>query len=97
QHIIFEVRYPDFRGITAAESIVLYNRVYLLGAHVGDSRPFQDPEEAYEHFADMLLLTLSQELRADTVSTQANASGDSGRPLSDPASKNAFSDFCAMG
>jgi len=97
QHIIFETEYPDYRPITATESIVLFQRVYLFGPWVGNLKPFAEPEDAYRYFADLLLLTLSRELRADTLSSQANASGDSGRSLSDPASKNVFSEIAATG
>jgi Tubulin like len=97
QHIIFDAAYPQIRPITASDSIVPYQRIYLLNAWAGKRRPFKDSRDIYPQFADLILLSMSPEMRADTISTQANAAGDSGRPLTDPASKNVFSEMSAMG
>ncbi len=93
QHVVFHARYPRIPPVTRSDSPPPFQRVYLVGPWVGDRKPFTEPDEIFPFVAQLLRMSTTREIRAAALSAEANASADSGAPLSDPTSLHVF---CAM-
>lgn len=97
QHVVFNARYPRIAPVTVSDSPPPFQRVYVLGPWMGDRRPFVNPDEAYPHLGDLLRLTITREIRAAALTSEANAAADTGAPLSSPTSRDVFCTMSAMG
>jgi Tubulin like len=93
QHVVFHARYPRTPPVTRADSPPPFQRVFLVGPWIGERKPFSEPDDVYPFVAQMLRMSVTPEIRAAALSAEANASADSGAPLSDPTSLHVF---CAM-
>ncbi|HEX8407665.1 MAG TPA: tubulin-like doman-containing protein [Thermoanaerobaculia bacterium] len=97
QHVVFNARYPRIPPVTVSDSPPPFQRVYVLGPWMGDRRPFVNPDEAYPHLGDLLRLTITREIRAAALTSEANAAADTGAPLGSPTSRDVFCTMSAMG
>lgn len=97
QHVVFHARYPRIAPVTISDSPSPFQRVYVLGPWMGDRRPFVNPDDAYPHLGDLLRLTITREIRAAALTSEANAAADTGAPLNSPTSRDVFCTMSAMG
>lgn len=93
QHVVFNARYPRIPPVTRADSPPPFQRVFLVGPWVGERKPFNEPDDVFPFVAQLLRMSITPEVRAAALSAEANASADSGAPLTDPTSLHVF---CAM-
>ncbi|HEX8172331.1 MAG TPA: tubulin-like doman-containing protein [Thermoanaerobaculia bacterium] len=93
QHVVFNARYPRTPAVTSADSPPPFQRVFLIGPWIGERKPFSEPDQVYPYVAQLLRMSITPEIRAAALSAEANASADSGAPLTDPTSLHVF---CAM-
>lgn len=97
QHVVFHARYPKIPHISRSESPSPMQRVFVFNGHVGDKRPFRDPEEAYPYIAEIIKLAITREIRTAGISAESNASADATAPLTAAESRHVFCTTAAMG